>query len=92
MLTTTTRGPCSGRQRAQHAQPVEVRHHQIERDHVGLQLGDLLERLEPVARDADHLELGAGRAAISRSTLRANAESSTTSTRVRSLQSHGAFL
>ena len=44
------------RQRREHAEAVEVRHHQIERHHVGLELGDLLERLEPVARDADDLD------------------------------------
>jgi hypothetical protein len=38
-------------QAAQHAEPVELRHHQIERDDVGLQGRALLERVEPVPRD-----------------------------------------
>ena len=37
-------------ERAQHTQPVEVRHDEVEGDHVGLQLGDLLERVDAVGR------------------------------------------
>jgi aspartate carbamoyltransferase catalytic subunit len=42
------------RQRAQHPQPVQVRHHQIQRHHVWLQRGDLLQRVQPVARGVHH--------------------------------------
>jgi hypothetical protein len=41
-------------QRLQHAHAVEAGHHQVERHHVGRELGDLVERVEPVARGAHH--------------------------------------
>ena len=45
-----------GRQRAQHAYPVEPGHHQIERDDVRREVGDLLQRFEAVARDVDDVD------------------------------------
>ncbi|HEY5146304.1 MAG TPA: hypothetical protein VII82_06040 [Polyangiaceae bacterium] len=61
MLTTTTRGEGRPGQGAKQADAVQVRHQQIERHDIGRELRDLLDRVEPVARDADDLDLGIGR-------------------------------
>ena len=44
------------RERAEHAEAVELGHLQVERDDVRLQLLDPLECVDPVARDADDLD------------------------------------
>ena len=45
-------------ERAQHAEPVSAGHRQIERDDVGVVLGDLRERVVAVARGPDHVDRG----------------------------------
>ncbi len=68
-------------ERRQGLEAVEVRHHQVQRDDVGIQLLDLGERVQSVARRPHHLDARCGLARHAW-TLRAKAESSTTSTRI----------
>lgn len=44
-------------QRAQHAEPVEHGHREVERDDIGIELLDQLERVGAVVRGRHHVEL-----------------------------------
>jgi len=52
------RGPRVIGEGAQHAEPVEVRHDEIEGHHVGLEELDLLQRVQPVPRVTHDLHVG----------------------------------
>ncbi len=61
VVTAMTRGASGdGAQGREDAEAVELGHDQVERHHVGLELGDLLERVEAVVGDPHHLETRVG--------------------------------